>query len=261
MEPPPRHIKIAAMTQPRPLWTDTALRLEAGTELGPVPVVTATPNDAPRGTVLLVHGRNGAPGQAQIAEIAEAYLARGWRVAAPELPHSIALPDSGPSDQVTFTGHTRAAAGVWAWLAQTWPDQRRALAGHSIGAYAIAHLAGDDPGTDHILAVSPPLSGMVLLSARVAMGPDAVEAVKREAPLFHAEMPIADAAPALARSHAPLAVVTGAEDGLVRLKDARAYFNAAPNGRFFGALPNEHHCPAGKACADMLAAALVAVGA
>ncbi len=261
MEPPPRHIKIAAMTQPRPLWTDTALRLEAGTELGPVPVVTATPNDAPRGTVLLVHGRNGAPGQAQIAEIAEAYLARGWRVAAPELPHSIALPDSGPSDQVTFTGHMRAAAGVWAWLAQTWPDQRRALAGHSIGAYAIAHLAGDDPGTDHILAVSPPLSGMVLLSARVAMGPDAVEAVKREAPLFHAEMPIADAAPALARSHAPLAVVTGAEDGLVRLKDARAYFNAAPNGRFFGALPNEHHCPAGKACADMLAAALVAVGA
>ena len=261
MEPPPRHIKIAAMTQPRPLWTDTALRLEAGTELGPVPVVTATPNDAPRGTVLLVHGRNGAPGQAQIAEIAEAYLARGWRVAAPELPHSIALPDSGPSDQVTFTGHTRAAAGVWAWLAQTWPDQRRALAGHSIGAYAIAHLAGDDPGTDHILAVSPPLSGMVLLSARVAMGPDAVEAVKREAPLFHAEMPIADAAPALARSHAPLAVVTGAEDGLVRLEDARAYFNAAPNGRFFGALPNEHHCPAGKACADMLAAALVAVGA
>ncbi|MBP6678567.1 MAG: hypothetical protein KA156_05720 [Paracoccus sp.] len=249
------------MTQPRPLWTDTALRLEAGTELGPVPVVTATPNDAPRGTVLLVHGRNGAPGQAQIAEIAEAYLARGWRVAAPELPHSIALPNSGPSDQVTFTGHTRAAAGVWAWLAQTWPDQRRALAGHSIGAYAIAHLAGDDPGTDHILAVSPPLSGMVLLSARVAMGPDAVEAVKREAPLFHAEMPIADAAPALARSHAPLAVVTGAEDGLVRLKDARAYFNAAPNGRFFGALPNEHHCPAGKACADMLAAALVAVGA
>ncbi|HRM74099.1 MAG TPA: alpha/beta hydrolase, partial [Paracoccus sp. (in: a-proteobacteria)] len=272
----------------------------------------------------LVHGRNGAPGQAQIAEIAEAYLARGWRVAAPELPHSIALPNSGPSDQVTFTGHTRAAAGVWAWLAQTWPDQRRALAGHSIGAYAIAHLAGDDPGTDHILAVSPPLSGMVLLSARVAMGPDAVEAVKREAPLFHAEMPIADAAPALARSHAPLvgagdthhvlamsppmsgrvllaarhamgpaaieavkseapayfaemqiadaepalnriaaplAGVTGAEDGLVRLKDARAYFNAAPNGRFFGALPNEHHCPAGKACADMLAAALVAVGA
>lgn len=248
------------MTQPRPIWTDSALRLEAPTSLGAVPVVVASTDDTPKGTVLLVHGRNGAPGQAQIAEIAEAYLARGWRVAAPELPHSIALPDSGPSDQVTFSGHTQAAAGVWAWLAATWPDQRRALAGHSIGAFAIAHLAGDDPDTDHILAVSPPLSGMVLLSARVAMGPDAVEAVKREAPLFHAEMPVADVAPALARSAAPLAVVTGAEDGLVRLHDARAYFNAAPNGRFFGALPNEHHCPAGAACGQMLAAALTALG-
>ena len=69
-----------------------------------------------------------------------------------------------------------------------------------------------------------------------------------------------DAAPALARSAAPLAVVTGAEDGLVRLHDARAYFNAAPNGRFFGALPNEHHCPAGAACGQMLAAALTALG-
>ena len=249
------------MTQPRPLWTESALRLAAPTSLGVVPVVVATPRETPEGTVLLVHGRNGAPGQAQIAEIAEAYLARGWRVAAPELPHSIALPDSGPSDQVTFTGHTRAAAGVWAWLAKKWPGQRRALAGHSIGAYAIAHLAGDDPDTHHILAVSPPLSGMVLLSAREAMGPPAIEAVMREAPLFHAEMPTADAAPALARSHAPLAVVTGADDGLVRLNDARAYFNAAPNARFFAALPNEHHCPAGKACADMLGAALLAVGA
>lgn len=249
------------MTQTRPLWTDTALHLEAETGLGPIPVVLATPEGTVAGTVLLVHGRNGAPGQAQIAEIAEAYLARGWRVAAPELPNSIALPDSGPPDQVTFSGHTRAAAGVWAWLAQTWPDQPRALAGHSIGAYAIAHLAGDDAETHHVLAVSPPLSGMVLLSAREAMGPEAVAAVKREAPLFHAEMPVADAAPALARSQAPLAVVTGAADGLVRLKDARAYFSTAPNGRFFGALPDEHHCPAGPACAGMLAAALLAVGA
>ncbi len=210
--------------------------------------------------MLLVHGRNGAPDQAQIAEIAKAYLARGWRVAAPELPNSIALPDSGPSDQVTFSGHTRAAAEVWDWVAQEWPDAPRALAGHSIGAYAIGHLAGASPDTHHILAVSPPLSGRVLLSAREAMGPAAIEAVISEAPLFYAEMPIADAAPALACTTAPLAVVTGAEDGLVRLADARAYFNAAPNGRFFGALPGEHHCPAGAACGRMLSAALSALG-
>lgn len=249
------------MQQTPHLWTEQTQRFAIPTSFGTIPVVVAAPDAAPRGTVMLVHGRNGAPGQAQIAEIADAYLARGWRVAAPELPNSIALPDSGPPDQVTFTTHTQAAAAVWAWVATQWPDAPRALAGHSIGAYAIAQLAGASPDAHHVLAVSPPISGMVLLSARQAMGPAAIEAVQCEAPLFYAEMPAADAAPALARSVAPLAVVTGAEDGLVRLHDARAYFNTAPNGRFFGALPNEHHCPAGAACGQMLSAALTAVGA
>ncbi|MBU3029000.1 alpha/beta hydrolase [Paracoccus marinaquae] len=249
------------MTASTQIWTDSARRFAVATRGGSIPVVVAAPSDNPPGTVLLVHGRNGAPGQIQIAEIADAYLARGWRVAAPELPNSVALPESGPPDQVTFSGHTAAAAKAWAWLAGQWPDQPRALAGHSIGAYAIAHLAGATPELQHVLAVSPPLSGRVLLKAREAMGPAAIEAVKREAPGYFAEMATADAAPALARVTAPLAVVTGAEDGLVRLQDARAYFNAAPNGRFFAALPGLHHCPAGEDCGRMLADALVALGA
>lgn len=245
----------------RQIWTDSATRVDIPTRFGIVPVVVAARTTTPRGTVLLAHGRNGAPDQAQIAEIAEAYLARDWRVAAPELPNSIALPNSGPPEEVTFSRHAQATAEVWGWLVRQWPDTPQALAGHSIGAFAIAQLAGAAPEAHHLLAVSPPISGMVLLSAREAMGPAAIEAVQREAPLFYAEMPLADAAPSLARSNAPLAVVTGAEDGLVRLHDARIYFTTAPNGRFFGALPDEHHCPAGGACAQMLAAALTAVGA
>ena len=236
-------------------WTEGARRMAAGA----IPVVIAEPEGPVQGTVLLVHGRNGAPGQAQIAEIALAYLARGWRVAAPELPNSIALPESGPSDQVTFSGHTSAAMAVWHWLAAEFPGAPLALAGHSIGAYAIAHLAAATPGTHHVLAVSPPMSGMVLLNARQAMGPAAIDAVRAEAPLFLAEMPTADATQALRSITAPLAVVTGASDGLVRLNDARAYFDAAPNARFFAAIPNEHHCPAGAPCASMLSAALAAL--
>lgn len=257
------------MTQSAKSWTAKAARHEAGTETGTdkgtdtgaIPVVVAAPDGAPaRGTVLLVHGRGGAPGQPQIAEIAEAYLARGWRVAAPELPHSAALPQSGPPDRITFSGHTAAAAQVWAWLARQWPGDARALAGHSIGAYAVAHLGAASPETHHVLAVSPPMSGRVLLRAREAMGPAAIEAVRTEAPPYFAEMTTADAEPALRRLAAPLAVVTGASDGLVPLKDARAYFAAAPEGRFFAALPDEHHCPAGPACARMLSAALAALG-
>lgn len=249
------------MTDPCPDWTAEALRMKVPTSFGDLAAVVAFPGSAPVGTVLLVHGRNGAPGQPQIAEIARAYLMRGWRVVAPELPNSAATAGSGPPERVTFSRHTRAAAEVWAWLAAQWPDALRALAGHSIGAFAVAQLAGDSPEAHHVLAVSPPMSGQVLYLSRVAMGGDAVDLVRREAPDYFAEMATADARPALMRAVAPLAVVTGASDGLVPLRDARAYFAAAANGRFFAALPDEHHCPAGPACGAMLSAALSALGA
>lgn len=238
-----------------PHWTDSARRLNAGA----IPVLIAGP-DAARGTVLLAHGRNGAPAQPQIAEIALAYLARGWRVAAPELPHSSASPGSGPPDQVSFAGHVAAAASVRDWLIAELPGPL-ALAGHSIGGYAVAHLAAGRGDIHHVLAVSPPMSGMVLMRARQAMGPGAIDEVRRDAPGYFTEMQTADAEPALRQITAPLAVVTGACDGLVPLADARAYFAAAPNARFFAALPDEHHCPTGPACALMLGAALAALGA
>lgn len=232
---------------------------------GKIATVVAEPHDVPgggtKGSVLLVHGRNGAPEQPQIAEMARAYLARGWRVVAPELPHSAALPETGPANQVTFSGHTKAAAQIWDWIAEQWPGQPRALAGHSLGSFAIAQLATHMPQPHHLLAMSPPLSGKVLYNSRLAMGKAAIDAVRAEAPLFLDEMATADAGPSLRRSPAPLAVVTGASDGLVRIADARAYFAASPNGRYFGALPDEHHCPSGAACAEMLRAALLALGA
>ncbi|MBC9246879.1 hypothetical protein H4P12_09150 [Paracoccus sp. 11-3] len=246
------------MAERRLNWTAGAQRLRAPTASGAIPVIVAEPAAPVQGTVLLVHGRNGAPGQPQIDEIANSYLLRGWRVVAPELPNSAALPESGPASKLTLAGHTRSAGEVWDWVVKQWPGDKRGLAGHSIGAYAIAHLAAEsDP--HHVLAVSPPKSGLVLLSARRAMGPLAVAEVEREAPLFLAEMETADATDAIGRITAPLAVVTGAEDGLVRLNDARAYFSAAPNGRFFAALPGEHHCPVGEACGSMLSAALAAL--
>ncbi|ARC89075.1 alpha/beta hydrolase [Rhodovulum sp. MB263] len=240
------------------LWTARAQRLRADE---PVPVVMAEPGIAPRGTVLLVHGRNGAPDQVQIAVIAEAYLARGWRVVAPELPNSIALPASGPADRLTMDGLRRAAAEVMVWTRARWPEAPLALAGHSLGGFAIGHLGADLGDPHHVLGASPVLSGARLLAARVAMGPPAVAALEREVPLMRAGMEAEDAAPALARIAAPLGVITGAEDGIVPLADARAYFNAAPNGRFFGALPGQNHCPAGPGVAAMLGVALAALGA
>lgn len=248
------------MTYPQNTWIGHVRRIELPTPDAAWPLVMGEPLSKPLGTVLLVHGRNGAPDQVQIVEIANAYLARGWRVIAPELPHSVALPRSGPPELVSFSGHTRAAAAVWDWVAQEWPEIPRALAGHSLGGFAVAHLAAEDTGTHHVLALSPVLSGRALLGAREAMGPAAIDEVRREAPAYFAEMSIADAGPALKRMAAPLAVVTGAADGLIPLAHARAYFAAAPNARYFAALPDEHHCPAGEACARVLSTALAVLG-
>ncbi|MCE8417167.1 hypothetical protein LZ190_00345 [Rhodovulum sulfidophilum] len=245
-------------SSPSALWTARAERLRAD---DPVPVVMADPDIAPRGTVLLIHGRNGAPDQVQIAVIAEAYLARGWRVVAPELPNSIALPASGPAERLTMNGLRRAAAEVMGWARARWPEAPLALAGHSLGGFAIGHLGAELGTAHHLLAASPVLSGPRLLAARVAMGPPAVAALEREVPLLRAEMEAEDAAPALARVACPLGVITGAEDGIVPLADARAYFNAAPDGRFFGALPGQNHCPSGSDVAAMLDVALAALGA
>ena len=239
------------------IWGRDARRETGGTH----PLVVADPEGATRGTVLLIHGRNGAPDQPHIDEIARAYLDRGWRVAAPELPFSGALPDSGPSDKVTLSGHAAAARAVWDEVTARWGDGPMALAGHSLGGYAVAKIAGAAPGAHHVLGVSPVLSGARMLAARVAMGPPAVAALEREVPDMRAEMEREDATADLAACAVPAGVVTGAADGLVRLADARDWFGAAAHGVFFGALPGVHHCPTGDETAAMLRAALTALDA
>ncbi|WP_116134522.1 alpha/beta fold hydrolase [Tropicimonas sp. IMCC34043] len=242
------------MPGPDTPWTETATREAVPGPDCAIPVLIACRAAGPRGTVLLIHGRDGAPDQVQIAEIALAYLARGWRVVAPELPFSAALPHLGPRERLTMANHLAAAAAVRDWAVARFPGERLALAGHSLGGYAGARLAGE--GLHHLLAVSPVLSGRMLLAARIAMGPDAVAVMEREAPQFRAEMEAEDAAPDLARLEAPVAVVTGSADGIVPLAHAQRYFATAPNARFFAALPDVHHCPAGPECAAALAMAL-----
>lgn len=244
------------------IWTDTARTETVGD--GGLPALgchIADPAGALRGTVLLIHGRNGSASQPHVDEIARAYLDRGWRVAAPDLPYSEATPGLGDPSGLTMTGHAAAAARVLRWLRRADTAPRFALAGHSLGAYAAAMIADQAGALHHLLAVSPALSGRALLSARRAMGPDAVAALEREVPLMRAEMEACDAAPALARLSAPVAVLTGAPDGITPPRFARAYFACAAEGRFYASIPDQHHCPIGPATRALLDAALDAVEA
>lgn len=76
-----------------------------------------------------------------------------------------------------------------------------------------------------------------------------------------AELSTIKATPALRRVTAPVAVVTGASDGIVPPAVARAWFRASAGACFYMALPGQHHCPEGPAYDRALAAALDAAAA
>ena len=221
------------------------------------------PSGQIQGTALLIHGRNGAATAPHMTPIADAYHRCNWRTVSPDLPRSGAVANSGPAKDITLRLQQLEAETVLDWL---WPqiaakDHRVALAGHSLGAYAVAELAGLTPKLDHLIAVSPVLSGNALFKARYAMGQPAIDALKREAPDMFNEMPKNDATPALNRTKVPVAVMTGSKDGLTPPSAARAYFAAAPNACFYATLKDLHHCPIGPVYEQALAAALDAVQA
>lgn len=242
-------------------WTNTAEQLSIPYCLGSLTCYFAQPRQAHVGTALIIHGRNGAARQPHMEALARAYLRNGWSVAAPELPFSAATPDLGSADGITFAAHCDAAQHVMNWLEK---EDRTAgsiaLCGHSLGAFAGARLASERDSLHHFLAVSPVLSGQHLLDARTAMGPDALQALAREAPLMFKNMQSETCAPALQHTYAPVAVMTGALDGLTPKHHARAFFDAAPNARFFSILPGLHHCPVGPVLDTALAAAFDALG-
>lgn len=228
----------------------------------PIPCHVIEPDGPPTGLLLLLHGRDGAGRSPHMLPIAAAYLARGWQVIAPDLPGSRATPGSGPPERFTMSGHLADADAVLVWALDkiARPASRLGFAGHSVGACSAARLCAQAATADHLLAVSPVLSGAALLEARRAMGPAALAALDREAPAMAAELAAQDAAPALRRIRAPVAVITGALDGITPPRFAKAFFAASSGACFYAILPGQHHCPAGPLYDRALGAALDALG-
>lgn len=242
-------------------WLTSAQHAFIDTDFGALPcALSEPPGNVP--TVLLIHGRNGAAHQPHMSALGQAYLRRGWSVVAPDLPFSAASPSLGAPEDATMAHHLAAASEVLAWLdAQRNATAPLALCGHSIGAYVAARLAETRQRLHHLCAVSPVVSGKHLLEARKAMGGDALAVLKQEVPAMYAAMANESCAVALSGVDVPVAVMTGALDGITPPDHARAYFAAAPQACFFSVLPGLHHCPDGPVLEQAMAAALDAVGA
>lgn len=227
--------------------------------------VVTRPRGLPRGLAVIAHGRNGSASAPWIDAMARAYARRGWAAVAGDLRFSDANAAPGGGANFTIRAHVGDFAALLDWAATRSPvagAPRLGLAGHSLGALAAAEAAAarKGPAPEHLLAISPALSGRALLEARAALGAPAVEALRREVPGAEREWPGWDAGPALARVPAALGVIVGAEDGLTPPAAARRFFEAG-RGRFLSVLPGQHHCPEGAAFDRALDAALDALGA
>lgn len=255
------------MTQPRSTlgFKSRAVSITSLDGHAAFPGLVLAPSGGPGKTVILAHGRDGAADAPHMAAIASAYGARGWTVVAPHLRFSAANPAPGETAGFTMAAHLSDFRATLCWATSAMaegslPDGPIALAGHSMGAYAAACTAAEADAA-HLLAVSPVLSGNALIAARTMMGKPALDVLGREVPLAFEEWPEHDAAPALGALTAPVGVIVGGEDGLTPPRDARAYFAAAKESRYFAVAPGQHHCPEGKVFANLLSAALDALGA
>ncbi len=242
-------------------WTALAEPITIPHLVGQLTCYLAEPKGAPARLAFLIHGRNGAARQPHMEALARAYLRAGWCVAAPDLPYSAATPALGSPTDITFDAHVSAARLIIDRLKKdVFAEKPLAICGHSLGAFAAAQIATDQEDLHHLMAVSPVLSGQNLLDARTALGQSAVDAMAKEAPKMFDKMATETCAPSLRRLNAPLAVMTGALDGLTPPHHARAFFAAAPNARFFSLLPGLHHCPVGTVFDRALMAAFDALG-
>lgn len=232
--------------------------IPAASAKGDLVVEIHSPAEA-RGQALALHGRNGAPAQAQLAMMIEALLDAGIAVLAPHLAHSADGEGPGSPERFTMAGHLADAAAVLARADALFGTAARPLllAGHSMGAYAAVRLAAEARRrVAAVLAVSPVISGAALLETRRQTGPGALARLAEELPGAAEEWPDHDLASIAPRLSCPAAVIVGADDTVTPPEHAARLAGWLPRCVHYEVLPGEHHCPVGAGYARSLAAAL-----
>lgn len=221
-------------------------------------------DEAPAGRLaLLVHGRNGAAHAPHMLKLARAYLAAGYVVAAPNCPGSDGNDSAGDGADFTIGRLVRDAARAARWLMTEtgraelgWSGGRLALCGHSMGAYAVAHLAAGAlfGRAAHLMMVSPFTSGARQLAARVRYHPDGLAVLARELPEAITDWPRHDIFAFIDRLALPAAVVAGARDIIAPLENVRELVMRLPVHPEFLVLPAAAHCLEGGRYASELGA-------
>ena len=165
----------------------------------------------PCGTVLLLHGNAG--NLTQFRGLGQWLAGSGLRVLAVDYRGYGASP--GRPSENNLRSDARAAYRYVRNVLHERAD-RLVVIGHSLGAILAADLAGPDS-----------VAGLILFSAAPSVGPLLRQRSPLLATLLHSDEFSFDAREQLSRVRAPTMVITGENDMLVRVSDARAVLQRA----------------------------------
>lgn len=211
-----------------------------------VEVWAAGPSDR---LAVIAHGRNGAAHAPHMLKLIKAYLERDYIVLSPNCCASAWNDAAGAEGDFLLGNHVRDVRRTIAWAeghAATigWSRRHLVLAGHSMGAYAVAHLAATDwyGQVDHLLTVSPFTSGVRQIEARAKYHPDGIANLRRDVPAALEEWPKHDIFQVIDRLTLPIAVVAGAKDIVAPPENVREFVERLPMLTAFLMLPEASHC-------------------
>lgn len=199
--------------------------------------------------VLISHGRNGAAEAPHIGIIAEPYLLRGYTAVIPDLCASHHNGSAGTGDDFTIGLHVRDTRRALLWAMAEATDlscdpDLVALAGHSMGGYAVSFLAATEFRTRvrHVLAAAPFTSGRRQLEARARLHPQGVDSLRSELPRALTDWPQHDIFAVIAQLSMPVSTVVGVLDTVTPEENVLEFNLMLPLAVDHVVLDGAHHC-------------------
>ena len=197
---------------------------------------------------VLVHGRNGKADAPHMLPVAQAYNAADITVVSVDAANSQWNDSAGSAADFTMGQHVEDARRTITWAQANaqrlgWSGQRLALAGHSMGGYAVCYLAATafNNRISHVLAVAPVVSGQRQIEVK-ARTPNGLESLRREVPQALDEWPKHDIAPYIDKLTMPVAVIVGQCDTVTLADDVAAFYRRLPNPAGLTIIDDGQHC-------------------
>jgi len=211
-----------------------------------VSVWVSAPSDR---LAVIAHGRNGAANAPHMMKLIDVYRARGYIVVSPDCCASAWNEAAGEERDFLLADHVRDVRRAIEWAEDNaatlgWSGEHLVLAGHSMGAYAVAHLAATDwhGRIGHLVLVSPFTSGTRQIEAREKYHPDGIANLRRDVPAALDEWPRHDIFTVIDKLTLPTAVIAGAKDIVAPPENVREFVERLPTAPAFLMLPEASHC-------------------